>query len=73
MTCSTCRHHLAMGQIGVAKAAKAVCRRYPPQTHFIVVLRDGLQGPRPVEEQRSAFPAVMPDWICGEYAPLLVS
>lgn len=50
------------------------CRRHPPQTHFIMVLRGNPlmgQQPRPVEEQRSAFPAVHATWLCGEWAPKL--
>ena len=69
--CGTCKHSWmppkpAPQQLG--------CRRFPPQTHFIMVLRGNpLAGrpPHPVEEQRSAFPAVHPSWACGEWAPLL--
>lgn len=76
-SCITCRYAFEAG-VRDGKPAR-VCRRYPPQTHFIVVLRQSttaqtLKGAgqmMPVEEQRSAFPAVMDDWSCGEYAPSL--
>jgi hypothetical protein len=67
--CDKCRHYFKPpnGQAG--------CRRFPPQTHFIVVLRQRSQLQphvmEPREEQRSAFPAVVPDWCCGEFAPNL--
>jgi hypothetical protein len=69
-TCAKCRYV-------DTSAKRAACRRYPPQTHFIVVLRPTANqvmvaakpAMQPVEEQRSAFPAVMPDWTCGEWAP----
>lgn len=85
-SCGTCRHHhlnkpLASANDAAASAPKAkvepgLCRRFPPQTHFIVVLRPvqsrlqpGQVEPR--EEQRSAFPRVLPDWTCAEWAPAI--
>lgn len=76
-SCITCRHAFEAG-VRNGKPAR-VCRRYPPQTHFIMILRPAttamaLKGAgqmMPVEEQRSAFPAVMDDWECGEFAPSL--
>lgn len=66
MTCATCRFAYQISK-------KMACRRYPPQTHFIVVLRNSIAagGAVPTEEQRSAFPAVNPDWLCGEHAPAI--
>lgn len=72
-TCEKCRHIVVMGQ------ERAACRRYPPTTQFIVVLREakvqlmGQKAPsmQPVEEQRSAYPAVQKDWTCGEWAARL--
>lgn len=55
-----------------AQPVRMGCRRYPPQTHFMMVLRGNpLSGrpPMPVEEQRSAFPPVQPGWCCGEFQP----
>lgn len=75
--CGKCRHAF---EAGVREGKPAlVCRRFPPQTHFIVVLRPATGGmllkgsPQmmPMEEQRSAFPAVMNDWACGEWAASL--
>lgn len=80
-TCSTCRHALADEPTDAANDAAAspkknvsstVCRRYPPSMQFIIIPRpvSALQPGAfvPVEERRSAFPNVMPDWTCGEYA-----
>lgn len=69
-SCATCKHLHKPGN----DKARPACRRYPPQTHFIVVLRPSnvmVQGGsmKPVEEQRSAFPAVALDWACGEWTP----
>lgn len=67
-TCKTCRFVDTSTQ-------QPACKRFPPQTHFIVVLRP--KSPltphilEPKEEQRSAFPAVALSWSCGEYAPRL--
>jgi hypothetical protein len=81
--CEKCRH---VHQAGVREGKPAlVCRRYPPQTQFLIVPRPapmkiniataGTTGGQmvPSEEQRSAFPAVMADWTCGEWAPAIVS
>lgn len=79
--CATCRHSL---QAGVREGKPAlVCRRYPPQLSFIIVPRQMppemvLRGAQPnqlvpSEEQRSGFPAVMPEWCCGEFAGPLSS
>lgn len=73
--CEKCRYCF---QVGVRKGEPAlVCRRYPPQTHFIIVPKMSENQLMvkaqpvmvPIEEQRSAFPAVMKDWSCGEFAP----
>lgn len=78
--CEACRFAITT-QVAVesddpekAAPAKLACRRYPPQTHFLVVLRGNPlagQQPRPVEEQRSSFPPVLPVWGCGEFAPAI--
>lgn len=54
------------------------CRRYPPYAHALIVPRApavAMPGPGgqlvPVEESRSLFPTVRPDWWCGEWAPRL--
>lgn len=79
-TCSTCRHiTLSVAAVEAqgekpARPAQWACRRFPPQTHFIVVLRgNALMGrhPQPTEEQRSAFPPIQAEWCCGEHTPLL--
>lgn len=79
-TCETCRYSIITQPAEVSDdpdksaPAKHACRRYPPQTHFLVVLRGNPlagQQPRPVEEQRSSFPPVLPMWGCGEYAPAI--
>jgi hypothetical protein len=67
-SCSNCRHMFTPLATNHNDKPRPACRRYPPQTHFLVVLRGAVQ-PKPTEEQRSAFPPVMPDWYCGEYAP----
>jgi hypothetical protein len=63
-SCKDCKHSQIAGRM--------VCRRYPPQTHFIVVLRKAsaidMKPPAPIEEQRSAFPPVNPEWYCGEFS-----
>lgn len=72
--CGKCRYGMANKDNGGWG-----CRRYPPQTHFIIVLRQSKPalvmqgGPSmvPVEEQRSAYPPVKPDWWCGEFAPAI--
>lgn len=73
--CGACRYVYIGKAANDSKAPpQHACRRHPPQTHFIVVLRkvSALQPTmQPIEEQRSAFPAVMPDWSCGEWAPRL--
>ena len=70
-TCLTCRHVRIPNEDEKKQKVQTVCRRYPPHTHFIVVLRQSIAsgGPVPVEEQRSAYPNVMHNWTCGEYAP----
>lgn len=76
-SCIICRHAFEAG-VRDGKPAR-VCRRYPPQTHFIMILRPattamalkGAGSMVPVEEQRSAFPAVMDNWACGEFVPRL--
>lgn len=68
--CDACRHYFKP-----ANYPQAGCRRFPPYTHFIVVLRPKSQLTphivEPREEQRSAFPVVMPDWRCAEWAPAI--
>lgn len=72
-TCMQCRHSLIPTEEEKKKGQNLACRRFPPQTHFIVVLRpkSALQpgAIEPREEQRSAFPMVLPGWKCGEWAP----
>lgn len=67
--CDKCRHFFKPTQ------GNPGCRRFPPQTHFIVVLRPKSQLTphmlEPKEEQRSSFPHVAPDWACGEFAPAI--
>lgn len=56
------------------------CRRYPPHGYTIVVIKPlsvvaanarGEVPMGPVEEKRSIYPNVRPDWTCGEFAPEL--
>lgn len=66
-TCKTCRHS--------QEGKPPVCRRFPPQTHFLMTLQKPTvldnRPPMPREEQRSAFPPINPDWTCGEWAPAI--
>lgn len=49
------------------------CRRFPPIAQALLVPKQSLQagGVVPMEEQRSMFPSVRPEWSCGEWAPTL--
>ena len=68
--CDKCRHFFKP-----EKSPHPGCRRYPPYTQAIVVLRPKSQLTphimEPREEQRSIFPVVMPDWYCGEFSPAI--
>lgn len=69
--CKRCRHSMKME---VDNVKRYYCKRYPPTAQVVIVPRrhgNVLQGEQivPVEETRSMFPNVVPEWTCGEWAP----
>lgn len=48
------------------------CRRFPPNAQALIVPRQSSvmagAGMVAVEETRSMFPNVRPEWVCGEFA-----
>lgn len=63
-TCDKCKYFFS-GEKSPA------CRRFPPSVQSLMVPKKDIMsaGMVAVEEQRSMFPSVRPDWYCGEWAP----
>jgi hypothetical protein len=58
--CATCRFFLP--------AERPECRAHPPQTSFVAVPQQTLQGPAIGIQQISSFPHTQLEHWCGEWA-----
>jgi hypothetical protein len=71
--CDKCRYFYKVERPQPGGAA-AGCRRFPPTSQYLIVPRAKQLAPHimePREETRSSFPAVAPDWWCGEWTPAI--
>jgi hypothetical protein len=64
-TCATCVH--AVTETAPDKTLIRFCRRYPPMLTAAAVPTQTLKGTVFALHTNSSFPAVMPEWCCGEW------